>query len=182
VYVFREGTDGWTEEALLASGMSGFSRFGTAVALSGDTLVAGDPGYLNYSGAAYVFRRTDGGWNREALFVGGGPLSQFGYSVAISRDTAMVGAPFGGLGAGTAAMFIRAGSLWTQAGQLVGSFDGESEAALCHIFYPSTWDLFGVSIGLSPEIAVIGAPGDEGSPGAKNGAEYVYESFIPDLP
>jgi hypothetical protein len=70
-------------------------RFGTALALSGDTLAVGATGEDSDSGAVYVFRRSGTSWQQEALLQASNAESydHFGASVALSGDTLAVGAP-----------------------------------------------------------------------------------------
>jgi hypothetical protein len=111
VYVFvRSGTT-WVQQAYIkASNTEGDDRFGTSVALSGDTLAIGapgntsavtgingdpSPGTLTDAGAAYVFVRSGGTWTQQAYIKPSNthePM-QFGASVALSGDTLAVGAP-----------------------------------------------------------------------------------------
>ncbi len=71
-----------------------------------------------------------------------------GWSVALSGDTALVGAYFddnaGGTNAGSAYVFTRTGGVWTQQAKLTAS-----DAAV--------GDIFGVSVALSGDTAVVGA-------------------------
>ncbi|HWN70992.1 MAG TPA: cadherin-like beta sandwich domain-containing protein, partial [Haliangium sp.] len=93
-----------------ASDIGYHDRFGTSVALSGDTLavgapeedsgargVGGDPDDSSApsSGAVYVFRRTGTTWQQEAYLKASntGSLDYFGASVALAGDTLVVGAP-----------------------------------------------------------------------------------------
>ena len=79
----------------------------------------------------------------------GAPSDAFGYSVAISGDTALVGAPLHEIGSniyqGAAYVFTRSGSSWTQQAELVAS-DGAAN------------DQFGVSVAISGDTALVGAP------------------------
>ncbi len=87
-------------------------KFGSSVAVSGDTVVVGAPGEdssttgvdstpidaANASGAAYVFVRSAGVWTQQAYLkpaaVGTSQaVDGFGVSVAVSGDTVVVGAP-----------------------------------------------------------------------------------------
>ena len=85
-------------------------NFGTAVAMSGDTLVVGASGEssnasgvngaqnnnsLQSAGAAYVFVRNGDSWSQQAYLKASNPgvFDSFGQSVAISGDTIVVGAP-----------------------------------------------------------------------------------------
>lgn len=110
-YVFvRQGTT-WSQEAFLkASNTGGSDAFGTAVAISGDTIVVGAPleksaatgvdgdqsnNNATSAGAAYVFVRSGTTWTQEAYLkasnTAGGDL--FGLSVAVSGSVVVVGAP-----------------------------------------------------------------------------------------
>lgn len=110
VYVFVRQGDTWVQQAYIkASNPDSDDRFGSAVALSGDTLVVGaftedssatgvngnqfDNSAVD-SGAAYVFQRSGTNWAQQAYLklsnTEGG--EQFGGAVAISGDTIVVGA------------------------------------------------------------------------------------------
>ncbi len=103
-YVFQRnqgGADNWGEVIkLTAADAHAFDRFGYSVAISGDTTVVGarwkDSAGIN-SGAAYLFRRNEGGpgnWGEVTKLIAsdadGGDKA--GMSVGISNDTALVGA------------------------------------------------------------------------------------------
>jgi hypothetical protein len=110
-YVFvRSGTNLSQQAYLKASNNDGTpDRFGTAVAISGDTIVVGAWGedssatgvngdqsnntVLN-SGAAYVFVRNGTNWSQQAYLKASNPYyyDEFGWSVAVSGDTIVVGA------------------------------------------------------------------------------------------
>ena len=86
-------------EVFLKSGLSPReARFGTAVAVDGNTCVVGAPHENNGSGAAYVFSKNGDEWvlkqrlvaNIEGIVTRG---DYFGSSVSISGDTIVVGAP-----------------------------------------------------------------------------------------
>ncbi|CCQ34833.1 quinoprotein (ISS) [Halorhabdus tiamatea SARL4B] len=110
VSVFERAGDSWSRTATLSpTNTAEFSGFGASVALSGDgkTAVIGCTGDVRtdglVSGAAYVFERTDDGWNQDARLsvdtaftpTEGQYFDAFGAAVAIADDgkTALVGAP-----------------------------------------------------------------------------------------
>ncbi len=73
--------------------------FGTSVAISGDTVVVGEPGLytgedLRY-GSAYVFVRTGTTWRQQYKTIGldPSPGANFASSVAVSGTTILAGAP-----------------------------------------------------------------------------------------
>jgi len=104
-----DGTN-WSQQAYLkASNASTNDVFGSAVAISGDTIVIGAPqedsnatgvggdqgnNSANDAGAAYVFVRTGTNWSEQAYLKASNPeaLDQFGNAVAIAGDTIVVGA------------------------------------------------------------------------------------------
>jgi hypothetical protein len=110
-YVFvRNGTT-WSQQAFLkAFNAPTYANFGSAVAVSGDSVVIGaaneDSGATGVngnqadrsaldSGAAYVFFRNGTTWSQQAYLKASntGANDSFGASVAVSGDTVVVGAP-----------------------------------------------------------------------------------------
>jgi len=145
--------------------------FGCSVALSGDTAVVGaehdDVGTNADQGSAYVFVRNGTTWSQQAKLTAtdGAAGDRFGYSVAISGDTAVVGAHFDGVGAnaqqGSAYVFVRSGTTWSQQAMLTAA-DGAAS------------DLFGTSVAISGETAVVGAPYHHVGANADQGSAYVF--------
>ncbi len=176
--------------------------FGSAVALSGDTLVVGAPGEASNAtgvdgnqnddslldaGAVYVFVRDGGGvWTQQAYLKASNTDSDdlFGSIVAISGDTVAIGAPGeasldgadqgddSGSDVGAVYIFVRSGTTWTQQAYLKAS-------------NLDTGDLFS-DVSLDDDVLVVGARGegsgatgidsdqiDDSAPGA--GAAYVFE-------
>src|SRR5262249_34991828 len=111
--------------------------FGTAVAMSGDTLVITAPyessnatgvngdqsnNSATNSGAAYVFVRSGTNWSQQAYLKASntGAEDNFGWSAAISGGTVVIGA----LGAGAAYVFVRNGTNWSQQAYLKAANSG----------------------------------------------------------
>lgn len=110
VYVFTRSGTVWSQQAYLKASNTGTSDwFGSALSISGDTLVVGayredslatgvnGDGSSNGApdaGAAYVFSRSGGSWSQEAYLKASNtwPSDWFGYAVAITGDTIVVGA------------------------------------------------------------------------------------------
>jgi hypothetical protein len=112
VYVFVRTDAQWTQQAYLkASNTGADDQFGSAVALSGDTLAVSasfeasratgvnPPGgqadnNASQAGAVYVFVRTDAQWTQQAYLKASNTeaYDTFGHSVALSGDTLAVGA------------------------------------------------------------------------------------------
>ncbi|PHQ79495.1 MAG: hypothetical protein COB69_07870, partial [Phycisphaera sp.] len=85
----------WVQEAKLVSSAPAPSKsFGHAVAISGDTILVGEPwGPLSInSGSAHVFVHDGTIWQHQAQLVALDPDEfQFGFSVALDGDTALIG-------------------------------------------------------------------------------------------
>ncbi len=155
-YVFtRDGAGVWTEQAELgASDGLSRDRFGTSVAVSGDTIFVGAPSADDAgpsSGSVYVFTRDGAGvWTEKVKLVASDPVAggNFGDAVALDTDTAAIGARSGStdtLGAGTAYVFVRDGvGDWAEQTQLVAS-DLQEE------------DAFGFSVAIDGDTIVVGA-------------------------
>ncbi len=167
-YVFRHGA-GWTQEAkLLASDGLMNDYFGYSVDVSGEVAVIGALGRADsgfWSGAAYVFRHTTGGWVQQAKLEPSDPaaMAQFGRSVAISGNTIVIGAQGDGAkgpNAGAVYIFQWNGATWVQQAKLLAS-DGTSG------------DTFGISVAIDGATVVVGAQG-RGDSGPLSGAAYVF--------
>ena len=156
------------EQKLTAADAAAVDEFGNSVAVSGNTAVVGANRDVNAggeSGSAYVFTRTGGSWNQQAKLIAADAAAadRFGISVAVSDDTAVVGAGFdndAGLNSGSAYVFIRTGASWTQHAKLVAA-----DAA--------AGDVFGITVAVSGDILVVGAPGDSDA-GVNSGSAYVF--------
>ena len=167
-YVFvRSGTQ-WTEQQrLVASDAGAGDLFGSAVALSADTAVVGAPGCDTAggsdAGSAYVFVRSGTVWSQQGKLQASDAAAGdgFGGSVAVSGDTALVGAAPAAAQAGAAYAFVRSGAAWSQQQKLLAA-----DAA--------TGDLFGVSVAVSGDTALVGASLDDAAAGADAGAAYAF--------
>jgi hypothetical protein len=102
-YVFTraQGADGWSQQQKLSAGDGG-GDLGDSVALSADgaTALIGAPTNDQnggFAGAAYVFKRSDGGWRQQQKLTAtdGDSGDEFGMSVALADNgvTGIVGAP-----------------------------------------------------------------------------------------
>lgn len=169
-YVFSRVDVAWSQgEKLIADERTAGDRFGTAVALDGDTAVVGAPEVDSFLasgvGAAYVFARAGGAWSRQATLMAddGAFLDRFGTSVALAGDTAVIGAPEvdrdGESEVGAAYAFVRdAAGAWAQQAKL-GAGDGAGG------------DVFGSTVALAGETALVGAPGNDA---LSVGAAYAF--------
>ncbi len=205
-YVFTRSGGTWTQQAYLKAGnTSSFSSFGTSVAISGDTIVAGatsDWDATTSAGAAYVFTRSGSTWTQEALLKASNAAAgdSFGTCVAVSGNTVVVGAPAEDssssgvngnqadnslITTGAGYVFTRSGTAWTQEAYLKASNPGKS-------------DRFGSSVAISGDRVLVGSinedsaaaglDGDQSSNAAtdtgaaylftRNGSTWVQQSYI----
>ena len=180
-YVFVRSGNDWSQQAYLkASNTGAWDAFGKSVEVSGDTVVVGateeDSSTTGVnttpnedapdSGAAYVFVRSTGGWIQQAYLKASntGPDDNFGTSVAVSGDIVAVGAwgedssttgvnsvpDEGANDSGAAYVFVRSTGGWIQQVYLKASNTG-------------TDDNFGMSVAVSGDTVVVGAPLEDSS-------------------
>jgi hypothetical protein len=155
-----------SEMKLTASDGTAGDAFGYSVATSGDIAIIGaglDDHAGLHSGSAYVFRYDGTEWVKDTKLVASDAEwgSDFGESVAISGDTAVIGArgdsePGEGGMTGAAYVFRYDGSAWVET-KLTAS-DPMKDA------------VFGYSVAISGDTAVVGSPGSVGN----TGAAYVF--------
>ncbi len=189
-YVFvRSGTT-WTQQAYVkASDTAAGAEFGSALGLSGESLIVGSPLAASGAGAAYVFTRSGTAWSQQARLQASNSAasSWFGQAVAISGDTVVAGAPgeasnatgvngnqanTTATGAGAAYAFTRSGVTWTQQAYLKASNTAASDG-------------FGRTVALEGSALIVGAPGEDSAAtgidgnqvdnaAASSGAVYVF--------
>ena len=157
--IFRWQGTSWVEEArLTATDAAAGDRFGTSVAIQGNTAVVGSylhdlPGKPD-AGAVYVFQRTGTTWTQVAKLTASNSAANdnLGISVDLDQDTILAGAWLKTLLSpqqGAAYAFTRsAAGVWSQQAQL-SDISG------------SVADWFGNRVALEGDTAVIASPGDD---------------------
>lgn len=184
-YVFVRNGGTWTQQAYLKASntsLAHFAAFGTAVSISGDTIVVGAPGEDSSgvgvngnqmgsgapdSGAAYVFVRSNGTWAQQAYLKASNAESgdQFGHSVDIFNDTVVVGAR--GEDSNSTGVNGNQSDNSTEASGAAYVFvriDGAwTQQAYLKASSTDPSDFFGESVSISSDSLVISAPGDDGS-------------------
>ena len=174
VYVFSESAGNWTQQAHIKGvytvGSSDFSsrilRFGSAVALSGDTLAAGAPGFNTGTGVVFVYTWTGSSWDlqRKVEASNRGTNDQFGASVSLSGDLLAVGSQGedgsasstraspddNANNAGAAYVFTRSGTTWSQIEYLKAS-------------NADPYDAFANAVAVSGDTIAVGAYGEDSS-------------------
>ena len=155
-----------------ASDLEASDIFGNSVAISGDYAIVGAP-YEDTggssAGAAYIFRRTDTNtWDAGVKIQASVPHANdfFGRSVAISGDYAIVGAYLEDAGgtwdAGAAYIFRRTDTNTWDAGTKIMASDKQAG------------DYFGISVAISGDYAIVGAPWEDPGGITDAGSAYFY--------
>jgi hypothetical protein len=164
-YMFHFNGTEWVEHTkLLASNPAGSTGFGWSVSLSGDYALIGVPNDGN-AGSSYIFHFDGSNWVEQARLTAsdGTAGDQFGYSVALSGDLALIGAyndDENGTSSGSAYIFRSNGSTWVEEAKLLAS---DSQP----------FDLFGYSVSLSGDYALVGAPVDQNNR-TDTGSSYIF--------
>jgi hypothetical protein len=169
-YVFVKPAGGWQNTSAPTATLSSTAAtdLGSAVAISGNVIVAGSIG-VNEQGAAYVFVRPAGGWrdaqpNATLTPSDGFSVDHFGTSVAIGGNTVVVGAPFHPLGMpGTAYVFVQPPGGWKNMTQTA-----ELTVPVGHTL------LLGQAVAVEDNVILAGAPDDPIGHSNMQGAVFGY--------
>ena len=160
-YVFTGSGATWTQQQkLTAASPATNDYFGRIVDVDSDTVVVGcwgDDDLGSSSGTAYVFTRSGTTWSQQQKLTAGDGAAgdRFGAHVAVDSDTVVVGSymaddTVAGADAGAAYVYSRSGTTWTQQQKLTASDKASGE-------------LFGLSVALSGDTDIVGAPCDDGA-------------------
>lgn len=185
-YIFVEPASGWATTSAFAAKLTApdsgnGDAFGAAVAISGNTIVAGAPvakiGANGLQGAAYVFVKPGAGWTSTSAFDAmltasdGTAGDALGASVAVANNTVIAGASRSGRNDGSSAayVFVRPEGGWVT----TSAFDAKLTSS-----NPPITDDFGASVAISGDTAVIGVPGATVAH-ANQGAAYLFGGFAP---
>ncbi|MCA8975876.1 MAG: FG-GAP repeat protein [Planctomycetes bacterium] len=167
VYDF-DGTTWNATQRLTASDHFGHDLFGSAVGLSGNTILVGARGesdnglQLYYIGAVYSFDLTPSGWVETQKFRANlaEEQAQFGSSLAIDGDVAVIGAPAKNYREGAAYFVHRQGGTWVEDAKVLSPWPGYNH-------------YFGLNLDLAGDLALIADLGRDmnGNPG---GTVFAY--------
>ena len=199
-YVFvRNAANEWSQEAYLKASNTGENdEFGTAVSISGNTIVIGAPrensadindqndDSANNAGAAYVFVRDAlANWTQQAYLKASNPdvEDRFGEAVSISGDTIVVGAEgedsnTTGINgpeddnslpeSGAAYVFVRSGTSWSQQAYLKAS-NADAVEDPDDDEGDLNGDGFGESVAILGDSIVVGSGGEDSGATGLNG-------------
>jgi len=146
-----------TQKLITSDGVAG-DNFGVPISLDGDTALIGAAYDDSDKGSAYVFTCSGATWTQQAKLTAsdGAAGDYFGFG-SLDGDTALIGAAGDDTDRGSAYVFTRTGTTWTQQQKLVAS-DG------------AAYDVFGYSISLDGDVALIGAFCDD----SEKGSAYIF--------
>ncbi|GAB5443567.1 MAG: hypothetical protein Fues2KO_39160 [Fuerstiella sp.] len=184
IYGFYFTGSDWNETQKLRAAIAPpapepFAQLGYSVDIDGELMVVGarldDVGSAYRAGAAYVFRRSDGGtplnsrddtWQLEAELTAadGAAEDYFGTAVSISGDIVVVGSAGDddrGSQSGSAYIFQLNSGQWSQQSKITAS-DGVAN------------DSFGSSLTVAGSTVVVGAFANDDA-GTNSGSAYVFE-------
>ena len=165
-YIFNRDNDNWVQKAkVTASDGAHDDTFGQSVSVSGRFVFVGaiyDDDNGTSSGSAYIYDITEiWAFNIDKILPNDGEASdRFGKSVSICGDYAVIGAYGENSSTGCAYIFHRDGESWMQQAKL----DADDQADN---------DLFGWSVSLHGDYAVIGACYDDDN-GNESGSAYIF--------
>jgi hypothetical protein len=164
-YIYSFDGTLWREtQKLTASDGDAGDFFGLAVSIDDNTAIVGaksdDDPYFG-SGSAYIFTFNGTSWRETQKLTASDATAagEFGQSVAIDGDKAIVGA-LDDQDRGSAYVFTFNGTRWRETQKLKAS-DAARD------------DIFGFSVAISDNKAIVGAPGDDDY-GAFTGSAYIY--------
>ena len=169
-YIYKRDGTAWSQQAkITASDGAAYDYFGDSVSISGDYAIVGagcDDDNGNSSGSAYICKRDGTAWSQQAKITAsdGAAYDYFGDSVSISGDYAIVGAigdDDRGDRSGSAYIFEYNGTAWNEEAKITAS-DG------------AMMDLFGYSVSISGDRAIVGSQQDDDS-GSRSGSAYIFE-------
>jgi hypothetical protein len=174
---------------VVASDRAADDEFGRSVAISGDYAIVGAAlechnatggDSLYRAGSAYIFKNNAGTWTQMQKIVASdrGATDMFGITVAISGDYAIVGAngededATGGNTlslSGSAYIFKNIAGTWSQVQKIVASDR-------------ATNDLFGGSVSISGDYAIVGASNEDHDASGGNtlnlsGSAYIFKNI-----
>ncbi len=169
VYVYKREAKGFEEMVKLkGEDIQNDDRFGYAVDMSGNTLIAGTPFHDEEKGAVYVYQLDGKQWKQTAKLQAddAGVKNRFGWDCAVHENTIVVGAPLAAAPArlsGAAYVFKRQGDAWAQVAKITPD-DGDGG------------DSFGAAVDVSRDLIIVGANKDENEAKKRSsGSAYIFQ-------
>ena len=167
-YIYHKDGTIWNEQANITSSDETWGDFfAYSVSIDGDYVIIGawgDEDSGEESGSAYVFHRTGIIWDEQTKLTASDSFwyDMFGYSVSISGNDIIIAAP-GESDVGSAYIFHRDLATWTEQAKIIPS-DG------------TEFIFFGISVSISADNIIIGAPDDYVN-GESSGSAYIFHNY-----
>lgn len=163
-YLFDTATGQQTAKLVANDGVAG-DRFGTRVAISGNTaIVTADQFFNGGVGSAYVFDATTGQQLRKLTASDGATNDYFGTSISLSGNLALIGAQYNDIGGNADQGSVYLFDVTT--GQQLYQFTASDGTA---------GDYFGGSVSISGNYAFITANGADVGSNVDQGKAYVFD-------
>ena len=167
-YIFVRSGITWSQQAKLVAsdGVQG-DRFGTAIDISGDTVVVGAHLRNSAEGAAWAFVRTGTTWGTSSKLTqfSAGDHDRYGISVSVSGNSIAVGSTEDDLGdiccAGSVEIWVLSDDIWARQARLTA--DDAAEGAF-----------FGSAVSIENDTLVVGARSDTVGGAYGRGSVYVF--------
>ena len=133
--------------------------FGRALAIAGADLIVGEPNNPGLAGAVYVYRKAGAGWTEAATLKASDAETSdgFGNTIAANGDVMAVTASRANQNRGAVYFFHRERGSWIERARFIAADGTPAES-------------FGQSLAVAGDLAVVGAPAQNG----QVGAVYVY--------
>ena len=166
VHIYRRIGENWQPDTIIQDGW----RLGEVVAISGNYISLGTPGGSIWNtdgqGSAYIYSNDGINWIQQAMLQAsdGTDFDEFGEALSLSGTVLLAGDSEArnndSLSTGAAYIFIPGNTSWVENQKLTAG-DG------------SLGDLFGYSVSISGNYAVVSAPGDQDM-GINSGSAYIF--------
>lgn len=169
-YLFKFNGNSWNATAkLVPADNAANDVFGVALSFSDNRILIGAPGdddMAPSAGAVYVFDFNGSAWTESDKLVPapGAAFDEFGFSVSLSGNRALIGSHLdddNGFGSGSAYVFDFNGTSWIKTAKLIPADGAEM-------------DLFGSSVSVDGDRALIGARLDDGI-FPNSGSTYIFD-------
>ena len=165
--MFTYSDSAWSQsQRLTASDAAGGDKFGTSVAISGNTFIVGAPNENFEAGQVYVFNYDGSAWSQNSILAASSRVTNayFGNNISIFNNQIFISAYGEHQTAGSSAnntgcvyVFNYDGNSWYQTQRLTASD-------------ATTGDKFGLSLYVSNNILLIGAPEEN----TEQGQVYIF--------
>ncbi|MDQ6477977.1 T9SS type A sorting domain-containing protein [Dyadobacter sp. LHD-138] len=194
-YIFKKdqgGADNWGQiKKITASTRDSGDWFGWSVSISDDYAIVGTPyekedaqeaNTLNFPGAAYIFKKDQGGadnWGQVQKITASdrAGLDYFGWSVSIGGDYAIVGAPFEDEDVSEANTLSSAGSAYIFKKDQGGA-DNWGQVQKITASIRADFDVFGISVAIDGDDLILGAYGEAQDASEANTLVYAGSAYI----